>query len=295
MMYIRCLAQRLLFAGAMAGWVASVAHAATVNESFAGASTGPGWTLAGSAALTGTGIPDPVGSGWLRLTPAIGAVSGFAYHDLVLPISVPITVTFEFAEWGGSTPPADGMTFFLFDAAGGFTVGDGGGGFGYTSMPTGALAVGIGDDYPSFFVNSTPDSIAVRGPGPATGFVSGTAGLSPTPGTPARGLTPADANFRRITITIVPAGAGTVAVTVQLRRGGAVSTVLSNVVVTGLPATVRFGVSAATGGATNTHEVRNFSLVSGDGTAAIPTLSEWGTVALAALLVIGSFAALRGR
>ena len=43
-----------------------------VQQSFTGA-TAPGWTLGGSAVLTAAGATpiDPVGSGWLRLTPAL--------------------------------------------------------------------------------------------------------------------------------------------------------------------------------------------------------------------------------
>lgn len=276
------------------GPAASVALAVTVSEPFSGA-TAPGWTFSGSAVLTGTGVPDPVGAGWLRLNPASGG-QGYAYHSEVLPISQPISVTFNFANYGGSNPTADGLTFFLFDAGAGFSTGFGGGGMGYENMPTGALAVGIADGFPSSFVSGIPNSIAIRGPAPGTAFVSGTAGLSPTPATPARGLTPADPNFRQLTITMVPAGAGALALTVQLQTGATVATVLSGVVVSGLPANVRFGLSASTGAFTNIHEVRNFTLTGGILTATeVPTLSEWGVVLLAAMLLAGSFAALRRR
>jgi len=278
-----------LVAASMLG-LASFAHAVTVSESFTGASTGPGWTLSGSATLTGTGAPDPVGAGWLRLTPASGG-QGYAYNSQVLPITQRITVSFEFADWGGTG--ADGLTFFLFNAAEGFSTGNGGGGFGYEAMPTGVLAVGVADGYPSSFTNGTSNAIAVRGPGPGTAFIGGTGGLSPTPETPARGLTPADPNYRRLTITLNPAGAGAMAVSVQLQTGTTVSTVLSNVVVSGLPPNVQFGLSAATGGQTNNHEVRNFSLASG--TPVIPTLSQWSLVILATALLLGSLVVLARR
>jgi hypothetical protein len=281
----------LLLAGSMVGFT-SIAHAVTVTESFTGATTGPGWTLSGSASLTGTGAPDPIGSGWLRLTPVSGGV-GYAYFSQVLPITERITVSFEFADWGGSG--ADGLTFFLFDAGGGFTTGGGGGTFGYETMPTGALAVGIADGFASSFTNSTANAIAVRGPGPGTAFIGGTGGLSPTPQTAARGLTPADPNYRRVTITLNPAGAGAMAVSVQLQTGATISNVLANVVVSGLPANVRFGLSAATGGLTNNHEVRNYALATGNAVAAIPTLSEWSLVILATMLLLGSMVVLSRR
>jgi len=284
----------LLLAGTF-GLAAATAHAISVTESFANA-TAPGWTLSGSATLTGTGAPDPAGSGWLRLTPASGG-QGYAIYSNAFATTESAVISFDFADYGGVSPSADGLTFFLFNAAGPFAGGNGGGGFGYVAMANGALAVGVADAFPSDFVNGVPASIAVRGPGPGTAFIAGTGGLSPTPETPARGLTPADPNFRRLTITLAPAGAGSTRVSVELQRGASVSTMLSNVLVSGLPANVRFGFSASTGLFNNIHEVRNFQLTTdlASASTAIPTLSEWGIVMLSATLLLGSLAMLSRR
>ena len=285
-------ASTMLIVGSMAGLVASNAHAISVTESFANA-TAPGWTLSGSAILTGTGAPDPAGAGWLRLNPASGG-QGYAIYSQSFSIGERVVISFDFANYGGTTDPtADGLSFFLFDAASAFSGGDGGGGFGYTSMPNGALAVGVGDGYDSFFTNGVANSIAVRGPGPGTAFIGGAGPLSPTPQTSARGLTPADPNFRRLTITLTPSGSGSMSVSVELQRGAGVSLVLSSMVVTGLPATVRFGLGASTGANTNAHEVRNFSLASA--VSAVPTLSQWGVLILSAMLLLGSLALLSRR
>jgi hypothetical protein len=289
---MRLVVSTLLLAGSLACGVVSTAHALSVTESFANA-TAPGWTLSGSAVLTGTGAPDPVGSGWLRLTPATGG-QGYAIYSQPYETTERVLILFDFADYGGTTnPTADGLAFFLFNAAAPFAGGNGGGGFGYEAMANGALAVGIADGYPSSFVNGIPNSIAVRGPGPGTAFIAGTAGLSPTPETAARGLTSADPNFRRLTIQLTPAGSGSMSVSVQLQTGASVSTVLSNVLVSGLPASVRFGLSAATGANTNIHEVRNFSL--NTGAHGIPTLSEWGVLVISTALLLGSLARLSRR
>jgi hypothetical protein len=291
---IRRTLSTLLLAGTF-GLAASTAHAISVTESFANA-TAPGWTLSGSATLTGTGAPDPVGSGWLRLTPASGG-QGYAIYSASFATTESAVISFDFADYGGVSPSADGLTFFLFDAAAPFAPGFGGGNFGYIQMPNGALAVGVADAFPSDFVNFVPASIAVRGPAPTWPFIAGTGGLSPTPETPARGLTPADPNFRRLTITLARAGAGSTRVTVNLQRGASVSTVLSDVLVSGLPANVQFGFSASTGLFNNIHEVRNFQLTTklATGSTAVPTLSEWGIVMLSATLLLGSLAMLSRR
>ena len=286
-------AWRFVCAAAMLAIASMPAHAQSVVEPFSGPTPGPGWTLSGDAVLTGTGGIDPVGAGWLRLNPDTGGM-GFAYHDSVVSTAGQIVVAFDFAATGGSAPPADGISFFLFDASTPFQPGDGGGSYGYQGMDNGALAIGIDDGYGSGFVSGVSNAIGVAGPGPSTSSIANSGSLAPTPWTSARGLTPADADFRRITITLSPAGSGAMSVTVQLQRGGSVSTVLSGIVVSGLPSQVRFGLSAATGGNVALHEVRNFSLqaqhVAGE---PVPTLGDLGIAMLAALLAVTAFASRR--
>src|SRR5262249_50375158 len=147
-----------------------------------------------------------------------------------------------------------------------------GGGLAYQGMPTGVLAIGLTDAFPSSFSNGSANAIAVRGAGPATPFLGG-AVLSPTPDTPARGLFPTDPNFRQLTITLPPIAPGSMSLTVQLQAGTVTTTVLSNLVVSGLPQNVGFGLSAAIGAALANHEIRNFSLINGipDLSLAVPT------------------------
>lgn len=276
-----------------AGLFATAVSALSVNEPFSGPAPGSGWVLSGDATMTGTGAPDPIGSGWLRLTPATGGI-GFAYNSAVISTRSPITAAFDFAAYGGSGS-ADGLTFFLFSASGGFAPGGGGGSLGYQGSSTGALAVGVIDAYPSGFTGVS-DSVGICGPAPSTGPIADSGSLSPTPATAARGLTSADPNFRRLTITMLPDSPGAMRLTVQLQRGASVATVLSNVLVSGLPESVGFGLSAATGAETNIHEVRNFTLDAQHSAGTpIPSLSTWATLLLAGLLLLAAAAARRRR
>src|SRR5262245_1623762 len=122
---MRHAASTLLLAGSLACGIATSAHAISVTESSANA-TAPGWTLSGSAVLTGTGSPDPAGSGWLQLTPATGG-QGYAIYSAAFSTSERVVIAFDFADYGGATSPtADGLAFFLFNAATPFAGGNGG-------------------------------------------------------------------------------------------------------------------------------------------------------------------------
>jgi hypothetical protein len=271
----------------------------TVAESF-GNTSAANWTLSGTAQLTAPSI-DAAGNGWLRLTDAANGGTGYAYYSQSIPTNQPISVDFDFAMSAGSAPPADGMTFFLYDSTVAFSGGAGGGTFGYMCCPGlagGALAVGVSAGYPSLFVDSVADSIAIAGPQPNYTFITGTSALSPTPYAGARGLAPSDPNYRHLHIQMNPtATAGQLSLTVAMQAGATTATVLNNVIVSGLPANVNFGLSAATGGNVATMEARNFSLQSG--TAPVvpsPDLSALGRLLLSAgllALAIGTLALRR--
>ncbi len=271
----------------------------TVAESFGGTSA-PNWTLSGTAQLTAPSL-DTAGNGWLRLTDAANGGTGYAYYTQSIPTNQPISVDFDFAMSSGSSPPADGLTFFLYDSTVTFSGGAGGGTFGYMCCPGlagGALAVGISAGYPSQFVNGVASSIAIAGPQPNYAFIAGSSGLNPTPYAGARGLAPSDPNYRHLHILMNPtANAGELSLTVTMQAGTTTNTILNGVVVSGLPANVNFGLSAATGGAVATMEARNFSLQSGIAPI-IPTpgLSTLGRLLLLAgllALAIGAFISRR--
>ena len=171
----------------------------TFSEDFKNSSA-PGWTLvtrntSPGPRLTGgatadaadpeTGTIDTVGDGWLRLSTTIGSQANAAYLDTVIPATnSTITVTFDFAMWEGSG--ADGVTFFMYDAAESFVEGAFGGSIGYAQktlvsggdeshpgLAAGYIGVGI-DAFGNFSnategriggIGQTTNAVAVRGPG----------------------------------------------------------------------------------------------------------------------------------
>ncbi len=162
--------------------------------------------LTGSGDTAAAGIPgcqspaiDPAGSGVLQLTSLVGN-GGFALHNVALPTSGGLDISFQEAQWGGSG--ADGLALFLVDGSTNLTQpGSTGGGLGYVPGPFGGSGVangllGIGIDswgnYGTFLAlpddtdctaptgtpgsrgtgnttsERTPDRVVVRGPGNGT-------------------------------------------------------------------------------------------------------------------------------
>lgn len=125
-------------------------------------------------------VSDLNGNGVLQLTSNQGQQSGFLYVDIPFPSHYGIKASFEYFSYGGEGN-ADGLTFFLFDAAvPSFQPGSFGGALGYafsTNYDSPGLAgayMGIGLDEYGNFSNSNegkdgpgfrPDNITVRGPG----------------------------------------------------------------------------------------------------------------------------------
>src|SRR5690554_1656964 len=93
---------------------------------------GPGGTD-GVAYFT-SGVIDPVGAGWLRLTNASGNQRGYAYIDRSFPSSLGLLIDFEYKMWRNTDAigGGDGLSFFLFDATTNpFAIGGYGGSLGY--------------------------------------------------------------------------------------------------------------------------------------------------------------------
>ncbi|MGK6350515.1 hypothetical protein [Parapedobacter sp. DT-150] len=136
---------------------------------------GPGGTQ-GTAYLT-SGIDDPVGSGWLRLTRDQTNQRGYAYIDRSFPSGMGVLIDFEYKMWrtGSSHTGADGLSVFLFDADEEFRLGGYGGSLGYApntnSNPpvTQGLAggyIGVGLDAYGNFSNPFNDPSEGRNGGP---------------------------------------------------------------------------------------------------------------------------------
>jgi len=248
-------------------------------------STAPGWTLYGTAVLTGNGVIDPVGDGWLRLTSNANWQAGTAINNSAFSSTEGVNISFDYATYGGNG--ADGFTFFLIDGATATpTLGAPGGSLGYSwdshehnpGVTDGYVAIGF-DEYGNFssshFGSCNPscpgrivDSVTIRGSGslfstPGFNFL---ARASTAIGTTNR------AGAKRVHINMTPAP--TVRITVQIDSGSGYVTVIDNYDLSSAigqaaaPATFKMGFSASTGTVNNYHEIRN-SLVIGaadDGT-----------------------------
>lgn len=125
---------------------------------------------------------DPDGQGALRLTNSTNNQATYVLYNNPIPSSAGLIIEFDFFSYGGSTPGADGISFFLADGsnppqqAGAF-----GGSLGYANNNQPPAAgpgvdggyVGIGfDEYGNYSnptegrqggIGFTPDAIAIRG------------------------------------------------------------------------------------------------------------------------------------
>jgi hypothetical protein len=257
------------------------------DESFGGrTTTNPNWKMFGTAKLTGEG------DGWLRMTDTTGGVGGTVLDD---PFSSRggVRIEFDYATYGGtggapsSSAGGDGYTIFLMDGDKQVTgLGSGGAGLGYACLiaagpsqwaalplpPVGNCTggypgvaggfVGIGFDERGFFSSTfagngaarepMPNHVAIRGSG--TGLM-GYRYLSSVD--VAGGIeTGSRAGARRVRVTVIDR-----VVTVEMKNSGEFQKVIE-VNLAGaadqapLPSTFKVGFGAATGKATNIHEIR---------------------------------------
>jgi uncharacterized repeat protein (TIGR01451 family)/uncharacterized protein (TIGR03382 family) len=157
-----------------------------IRQSFRSGNPGS-WTVLGGAQFT-SGIGDPAGDGWLRLTSGSQYEIGNAIHDAAFPATANIVVSFVYASHGGSAPGADGFAFYLIDGnTQSPTQGASGGSLGYSSefasctgtaaakvagVASGHLGIGF-DEYGDFSdclwgrggPGPRPDAVAIRGSG----------------------------------------------------------------------------------------------------------------------------------
>lgn len=254
--------------------------------------TAPGWVLGGTAKLT-SGVADPVGDGWLRLTNNDFSQAGYAYYDTPIPTGRGLVVTFDYAAWGGTG--ADGLSFFLFDGATPlFKVGASGGSLGYaqksgvTGLSGGYLGLGL-DEFGNYSnptegriggTTFTPNAVAIRGPGANTSgyeYLAGTTRLDRAPWNLPRldcpnyvagcgngAARPPDTfYFRQVQIVVTPVGAAyQVKVAMKFSKSDIAWTPLFGpfTMPTSAPGTLKMGFAASTGGAYNFHEIRNLNV-----------------------------------
>ena len=257
------------------------AHAVVlVNETFKNSSA-PGWTIGDDAVLTSGGV-DPNGDGFLRLTPNDNNKRGFAIYNTSIPTDAGVKVSFDFTAYGGGSPGADGIAFFLLDGTTANPhVGAYGGSLGYANrnseegVPNGYVGIGL-DEYGNYSnptesrnggIGFTPEAVAIRGSGNGlTGYdyIGGTGTLSPTLDFADSSTRPdqTSSQFRRATITITPDHH--ITVQVQFGYGTTPITEINNFNLdaapgqAALPSSFKFGFTSSTGGSKNFHEIRNF-------------------------------------
>ncbi len=272
----------------------ATADAAIINEPMTNA-TAPNWVIGGSAYLTASSGLDPVGSGWLRLTEVAGNQAGFAFLDSAFDISQGAVIQFDYVTWGGAgdggfgcgTTGADGYSIYLFDGSYGpstFSVGASGGSLGYdkkTVAPvhaglTGGY-IGVGIDEWGNFSNPTEgrlggpggrcNAVAVRGPfdhpSGAYYYIGGTASNVSQLAFPGQVFRPGQTGpqYRKVVIYMTPVAAPNyLRIDVYLQEGyNQPYTQVLNGLLVGrpVPASVKVGYAASTGGSTNNHEIRN--------------------------------------
>ena len=261
----------------------------SIIESLRGSTLGSNIQMGGepSAYLT-SGIDDPEGDGWLRLTKDVTYQKGYAYIDIPFPSSLGVLIDFEYKTWRSVSDPgggADGFSVFLFDANSTFRTGGYGGSLGYAPYNgTPGLAggyIGIGfDEFGNF--SSTSDgkvggpgqrcnSVALRGPttgnpGTTNAYLTGIQ-LQTDPNNNTNSIDyntvtatrPSDDVFyRRVKISIEPVG-GNYKITVKWKTtpDGNDITLLTYTMTTPPPANLKIGFAASTGSCVNYHEIRN--------------------------------------
>jgi len=257
-------------------------------ESFQGGNVQTKTIYGGQATLTNTAM---------RLTNTSQGVGGYVYIDIPFSSSFGIKASFEYFTYGGTG--ADGLTIFLFDAAvTNFYPGAFGGALGYG--PAGNIPglsggyVGIGLDTWGNFGNLIggpggfpggpndlhPNSVVIRGPANAGyAFIAGkkvneggALGLAANERFPlssgAQRITdPNTVGYRKVFVDLRPAASGVgyeLSLDMQVTTTPGVPRMVSILESVpypyASPRNLKIGFSAATGGFTNFHEIRNLQV-----------------------------------
>jgi len=292
-----------------------------INESFRTTATTPYlWGFSGDACLTAgtaatpsTSIPacgatapvDSAGSGALQLTTNGQFQVGSVESKVPLNTAIGFQIVFTDAPFDAASPVGgDGFSVFLADATQAFSVPQTdfwGGKLGYVGLPNGYVGIGF-DEYGNFsssdedggtadgFPGQVPETVAVRGAyATANQYIGGYTGATGVPqslpfmlDSPTSVTRPA--NSPTIRITLAPSSVLTVEI--DTHDGNGYRTVYSKVLagVAGeppLPAQLYVGFAAATGGATNVHQMYGLTVTplspapTSFAPTQIPNLAAW--------------------
>lgn len=239
-------------------------------EGFKNSSTTNSWSIGGTAILTSNN-GDPDGDGWLRLTNGYSQL-GYASTSSPFDFSGGVTISFDFAIWGGDG--ADGMAIAFFDGNESYSPGSAGGGVGY-EVSTTNLYAGVGiSSYPTSFSNGNQNSVSIRG-SKANGLPFRTAHVpgqslhfsnnSPRPAQDG-------ANFRKLILTLSPDRM--LSVSVQFGAGNEGTLLIDSYDMSSdFPldlSNIKVVLTGATGGAWNYFELRNFAITSPEKVITLP-------------------------
>ncbi len=265
----------------------NTAHAQfNINETFKNNTINTGVTLGGNAYLT-SGVSDPQGEGWLRLTESVNYQAGYAIINQAFPSNLGVLIDFEYTTWSapGAGSGADGLSVFLFDAAyaDSFHVGGYGGSLGYarhsglSGLSGGYMGLGLDEfgNYSNPTENRnggpgfTKNAVVLRGPAPNYAYLSGNQVISADTGAGDNGgidyntttsTRPAPEQFyRRVQVSLEP-NEGFYTVTVRWKKSPTApfTTLFGPVTMTSPPpAMLKLGLAASTGAQHNYHEIRN--------------------------------------
>lgn len=144
----------------------------TITENFKGSVSSD--IIIGDNAYLTSGVNDPVGAGWLRLTTDDQDRKGYAYINKTFPSTLGLLVDFEYKMWrtkdgrGGLNQGGDGFSVYLFDgntSTADFALGGYGGSLGYTrnrettpgtpGLKNGYLGIGF-DAFGNFINKNSP-------------------------------------------------------------------------------------------------------------------------------------------
>lgn len=286
--------------------LAGSAHAQfPYSQSFKDVSA-PGLVLAGVSRLTANTVDAP-GSGYLRLTDTIQNQVGCVYAEDSFPSQNGIVASFEFFTWTKvAGTPADGFSFFLFDASiSSFRAGPTGGALGYTQkwgtpgLDKGYIGIGI-DEFGNYSVISDGNksggtaskvnpAVVIRGPGNGAAgtdypYVTGVQTNTGSHTTPFNGFfqrywDSSNVSYRRLKIIMKPGstlGTAGYKVTIVMYKGaGTTNTpVVADTLINNYdypyaaPSKLQYGLIASTGSVTAFHEIRNMQIEAYNATTA---------------------------
>ena len=253
--------------------------AATPIPSPPTAGTGQGLPPCSTNTTNANLLPDPQGSGTLRLTSSNNNQAAFVLFNQPIPSAEGLAITFDFFTYNGSG--ADGISFFLIDAtqpppptpvAGAF-----GGSLGYAQrtdpsfsagLPRGYVGIGF-DEYGNYSnategrvggIGFTPDSVAIRGNAANNyQYLTGTS-LPQGLGNPSATTRFTPGVRRTVRITLTPNNF----ISVDINFGAGFINVIPPFNLTPVqgqaPPQLQFGFAGSTGSNTNIHEIQNLRI-----------------------------------